>query len=234
SPTILADQVQVNLGVHVGAFTISEQGQLAYQAGSVTNRRVLLVDRAGQEVRVVTARVNVNEVQSSPEGKAVALSISADATSQTRELSLLDLDTGQRTNLMSGENILSPIWSSDGTKLVFSLERHGRFDLFIRDVAGLSAEKLLLADEADKYALGSSRDGHILYARVPSNRRVTEIWVMPAGAPDRPIKLVDSPAPVATAKFSPDGRWIAYSLGGPSSQIYVATFPGLEKRQVTI
>src|SRR5262249_39088001 len=105
SPTILADQVQVNLGVHVGAFTICEQGQLAYQAGSVTNRRVLLVDRAGQEVRVVTARVNVNEVQSSPEGKAVALSISADATSQTRELSLLDLDTGQRTNLMSGENI---------------------------------------------------------------------------------------------------------------------------------
>jgi eukaryotic-like serine/threonine-protein kinase len=233
-PIILADQVQMNLGTRSGAFTISERGQLAYQAGSATNRRLLSVDRVGQEVRVVIAGVNVTDVQSSPDGRAVALTTNRDAASQTRDLALVDLDTGQRTNLTSGPNMNSPIWSPDGKKLVFSVERDGHADLFVKDVAGPSTEKLLLADDAGKFALGLSQDGHILYARLPSGRPVTEIWVSSMDAPDQKLKLEETPASVATAKFSPDGRWIAYSTGGSTSQIFVATFPGLEKRPVTI
>ena len=237
TPAILADQVQVNPGARVGAFTISRNGQLAYMAGSVANRRLILVDSSGREERVLAARGNANDVQVSPTGAFAAISIFADAASaRGRDIWLIDLHGDDNRRLTDGANAVAPIWSFDGKRLMFSTNRAGHYDLYLKNTSGPSAEQLIFTDAADKFGLDWSKSGDILYARLPSDRPVTEVWSQPADGSGKPIKLVEIPAAIVTAKFSPDGRSVAYSSGGGSSnsEVYVLAVQSHDRRQISI
>jgi serine/threonine protein kinase len=233
-PVILADQVQVNFGSRVGAFSISQNGQLAYQAGSVTNRRLVIVDGNGREERTLATRRNAQDVQVSPSGAFAAASLIPDASAKSRDIWLMDLHGEDNRQLTDGINATSPIWSPDEQRLLFSSDRAGHFDLYVKNTSGPPSEEPLFSDAGNKYGLDWSKTGIILYARVPPDGSVSEIWSMPIDRGERPTKLVEMPFPIATAKFSPDGHSIAYSAGtGTNSEVYVLTFPGLQRRQIS-
>jgi serine/threonine protein kinase len=237
TPTILADQIQVNSGARVGAFTISRNGQLAYMAGSSANRRVILVDSSGREERVLAGRGGVGDVQVSPNGAFAAIPMIADpASSQGRDIWLLGLRGDDNRRLTDNINATAPVWSPDGTRLLFSANRQGHIDLYVKNTSGPSAEQLILADAADKLGLDWSKSGDILYARLPPERSVTEVWSRPADAGGEPTKLFEIPAAVVTAKFSPDGRSILYSSGGGSSNsgVYVLSLQTKDRRQISV
>ena len=53
-----------------------------------------------------------------------------------------------------------PIWSPDGDRIVFGSNREGRpFDLYVKDAAGASPERLLLATDSFKLPFGWSTNG---------------------------------------------------------------------------
>ena len=91
---------------------------------------------------------------------------------------------------------------------------------------------------------GDHRDPAASEARLVEERRHplrtksparAEIWSVSDDGRGQPTKLVDMPAATATAKFSPDGRWIAYSSGNYTrGQTYVLSYPGGQQRQVSI
>jgi serine/threonine protein kinase len=233
-PVILADQVQVNFGSRVGAFSISQNGQLAYQAGSVTNRRLVIVDGNGHEERTLATGRNANDVQVSPSGMFAAASLVSDASATNRDIWLMDLHGEDHRRLTDGISATSPIWSPDEKRLLFSSDRAGHFDLYAINTSGPSSEEPVLSDAGNKYGLDWSKAGVILYARVPPDGSATEIWSMPIDRGEQPTKLIETPFPLATAKFSPDGQSIAYSAGtGTNSEVYVLTFPALQRRQIS-
>jgi dipeptidyl aminopeptidase/acylaminoacyl peptidase len=91
-----------------------------------------------------------------------------------------------------------------------------------------------LKTDLDKFPTDWSRDGqYILYTEASSLRKV---WALPVKGDRKPIPVLNTSANENSARFSPDGHWVAYSsyeTGGP--RVYVQTFPpGGGKWQISV
>jgi hypothetical protein len=162
------------------------------------------------------------------------------------ELELLDLDSGQITQLTSGGAVnVEPRWSPDGSQLAFvSTSGTGRFHVFIGAVNGTSLEASPFLDEreseVERYYYSSfdhelspswSPEGDaLLYVANPEIPYGTgAIWRR---------SLVDGAEPVLVHNeettwkvrpdWSPDGNRIAYSsyLGRQWNQLWAASIDG--------
>ena len=74
-----------------------------------------------------------------------------------------------------------------------------------------------------------SADGRfIIFTRSNPNTRY-DLWVLPLFGDRKPFPYLETEAPEDNARFSPDGKWIAYEsdeTGQP--EIYVRSFPAIE------
>jgi Tol biopolymer transport system component len=119
-----------------------------------------------------------------------------------------------------------PIWSPDGTRILFASSRNQKFDLFVKNADGGQEEKLLdfdSSERADKYPYDWSRDGkYILYTRG------TELWVATL-ADLKARAFLAPPGIIRNSQFSPDGKWVAYASNESGKfEIYVTSFPGAQ------
>jgi Tol biopolymer transport system component len=123
-----------------------------------------------------------------------------------------------------------PLWSPDGSTLVFSSTRNGHFDLYQKSAMESNPESLLLALPAPqaKVATDWSADGRFLLFHHRGFKTSFDIWALPVTEDKAPFPVIQGPtlAVERDGQFSPDGNWIAYESdesGRP--EIYVVTFP---------
>ena len=121
-----------------------------------------------------------------------------------------------------------PIWSPDGSRIVFDSTRKGPRDLYQGSSSRAGAEELLLASPQDKGANDWSADGRfLLYHSLGPQTNDRDLWVLPMGGDRKPWVFLKTPFNERLGAFSPDGRWVAYlSNESGSSQIYVRPFAG--------
>lgn len=75
-----------------------------------------------------------------------------------------------------------------------------------------------------------SSDGQWIAAQDNPVTNPRDCWLIPVNGKD-PIAVANSGAAESAPQFSPDGKWIAYSSDETGrSEIYVASFPGLQSR----
>ncbi|HUP35212.1 MAG TPA: hypothetical protein VNC82_07150, partial [Candidatus Limnocylindria bacterium] len=121
---------------------------------------------------------------------------------------------------------MAPVWSPDGTRLVFSSDRDAMVaNLWIKDLR-TGAEEQLVASESNKIATGWSTDGQFLFytdQRRGTNR--ADIYYY-SFAEKKSHPYLVTPFNEATARMSPDGKWVAYqSSESPPWQVHIAPFP---------
>ena len=87
---------------------------------------------------------------------------------------------------------------------------------------GSGPEESLTASDRMKMVTSFSPDGrHLAF------QELGDIWVLPLQGERKPQPFLKTPFTEGDAKFSPDGRWIAYNSNETgSSEIYVQPFPG--------
>jgi len=250
----VAAQIDTFQGLPLGAFSVSENGVLAYQqSGNPQGEsRFIWFDRAGKPLGALGARGRYGgEVSLSPDGRHAAVAAADPGPEQ--DIWVFDVARGFRTRFtVDPGSSRTPIWTPDGTRIVFAARRNGRpLALYERDAEGAGGEQLLLSlSDRDAVAQSVSPDGRLLmYTTLQGNDlRSTDIWVLPL-AEDRPSTSSGSPKPVEGRKpfpfatspfselggqFSPDGRWVAYESdesGRP--EVYVVRFPTGGKTQVS-
>jgi Tol biopolymer transport system component len=127
-------------------------------------------------------------------------------------------------------NDFSPVWSPDGTQVVFrSINRtgFGPSDLFVKPANGSADERPLLATPEGKTALDWSRDGRFLLLARLDAKTQSDLWVLPmTGDNAKPFPVVQTPFDETQGQFSPDGHWIAYTSNESGrDEIYVRPFP---------
>ncbi len=147
-----------------------------------------------------------------------------------RDIWILDLVRGSTQHLVADPaDDFNPVWSPDGTRIVFTSNRKGARDLYIRSASGGGEETPLLESGHDKNAEDWSPDSrfvafnrsNILFA-MGSN-----LWVVPMeGAERKPFAIETSRFYQTQLRFSPDSRWIAHvSAETGQNEIFIQPFP---------
>jgi serine/threonine-protein kinase len=127
-----------------------------------------------------------------------------------------------------------PIWSADGAHIAFQSDREGDVAIFRQPADGTgTAERLTTAAPGESHAAESwSPDGETLLFDVTQGIDVS-LWTLSLSTRQvKPFSAVHSSYPTG-AKFSPDGRWVAYTRtdeGVARIAIYVEPFPATGAR----
>jgi Tol biopolymer transport system component len=195
-------------------------GDLGYQL-TWFNDKGNIVGKAGDPAGYFST------VRISPDGTRVAYAVGSNSNSHD-DIWLLDIarNASTRFTFGSGSN-LAPVWSPDGSEIVFASNRDGTYNLYRKPVDGAKAEQPLLRTNVDKRPFDWSRDGRFLvYAEVQKSG-IGQPWALPMRGEPTPISLSDTTSDEIRFEFSPDGRRIAYqSYETGQYEIYVRDFNG--------
>ena len=237
TPVPVAEQVEtLGLIPPVGAFSVSENGTLAYRTSPVTlGGQLTLLDRAGTVLTTIGDRGDHSDVELSPDGKRAAIAV-RDPVATTRDIWIADIERKIRDRFtFNPAASMRSAWSPDGSQLVFSRDQ-GRMDVFIKPANGNTpVEQPLLANDDfnrafERVPLSWSPDGIILLevgARFGSTSTHTELWMVPTTGDRRAVPILQRPFNVSQGRLSPDGHWVAYvseETGQPN--VYITPFPG--------
>jgi Tol biopolymer transport system component len=120
-----------------------------------------------------------------------------------------------------------PVWSPDGTRVIFSSSRNGAAgDLYLKPAAAGGKEELVLASPERKIPTHWSPDGRYLAFHTITPSSGSDLWILSL-ADHQATPLLQSAADESEGEFSPDGAWIAYrSQESGRAEIYVRPFPG--------
>ena len=239
-----ANNPQGNSGT--GHFSVSAGGNLVYVQGGTAvgqERTLALVNRTGQSERLDLPPNQYISPRLSPDGDRLAVQTDGDsAVIWTYDLS--GANAIQRLTV-DGNNY-RPLWSPDGERIAFASDRNGPISLYWQNADGSGvAEQLTAADEGTAHWPEAwSPDGQTLVYKVEQtsaggwNIQTNEmdLWTLSLENPDERQAFAADPYPVLEvgATFSPDGRWLAYTVGdGPAIEyeIWAQPFPPTGERR---
>lgn len=223
-PFVIAEKVEMGDLTEAGRLVHSASlaGTLAYRGiGRRPERQLTWFDRAGKPLGTLGEpdRGEKDTPRLSPDGQYVAIGRSVDGNA---DLWLIETARGvPRRITFDTVPEGRPVWSPDGTQLLFSSYLRGKNDLYVMSIVGAATGTLLLDTATGKAPYDWSVDGRlILYDDSDGG-----LSALPLRGDKKPLAL--STRGGGPARFSPDGRWVAYpSAESGTSEVYVQSFPG--------
>jgi Tol biopolymer transport system component len=206
-------------------FFVSRNGTIVYAAGApVFAVQLTWVDRQGRLVRTVGKPDLYSTAVRSPDGtKAAIVKVDLGSASDKREIYLLDLERDTQTLFWFKSPVRgAPIWSPDGTRLLFALVDEGP-QLYERAIIGGQEGRMVFRGNRGEPLVPTSwsPDGRFVLVTRLDQKTGADIWALNV-SDGTAIPLILSPAPERDAQFSPDGRWIAYTETDSARQeVYV-------------
>lgn len=218
------------------SFSISTNGSLAYLAApSDSDSQLAWFDRAGKPLGPLSPRGEYSRVSLSPDDRHVAFDRALDVF-------LFDMERSVTSRFASSAAAdFAPVWSPDGRTIAFASSRDPAGNMGPLNVLGGNLygravgtvgddDTLLLKTDVGKTPSDWSRDGR--YLAYDSGN---DVWALPlteSGAAT-PLRVTDTRFVEIDARFSPDGRWIAYQSNesGTRFEVYIQSFPNLGGKQ---
>jgi Tol biopolymer transport system component len=237
----VAERIAIT-GPTYSAFTVSENGALAYQPASDVGdaRQLTWFDRAGKPLGTLGAPAAYENVALARDGMRAAVS----QYDQSRNLNLwlIDVARGIPTRFTFEKTYdLDPVWSPDGSRIVFTSNRDGSYRLYAKNTGSAAKEEQLHKADTVERPCNCSPDGRVLmYTRFDPTTRAYNLWFLSGWAGDpadrKPAPYLETQFQTTQCQFSPDGRWVAYASNEAqhANEIYVQSFPaGADKYRVS-
>jgi serine/threonine-protein kinase len=208
-------------------YAIADNGTLVYYASPpLTNRVTLaLVDAAGKAQPLGAPGPGHDYPRVSRDGRSVAYQTES---SDGADIAVFEIGSNTAPlRLTFGGNNRFPLWSADGTRVIFQSNREGDAALFWQLSDGRSpAERLTKPGKDESHIPDSVSTDRSWLTFTVVKAQVSEIWRLSL-ATKKAERVIGVPgAKVAQSVLSPDGRWIAYqSTVMAGTDIFVEPFP---------
>jgi len=210
----------------IAAFSVSENGVLAYRSGTGRTFRLTWLDRSGRPLSTPGGAVHLTEVQLSPDGKRLAGVVSGD-------IWILDLDRNIPTRFtFDGMGNRAPVWSPDGSKIAYATSAGPSRAIWAKPISG-GEPQMLYQSEQPAVPSDWTKDSQNLILTASSKETGADVLRLPLTGARTPVPLVQTKFQEGQATVSPDGKWLLYvSLESGNNQTYVRRFPSGEGKWV--
>ncbi len=211
-PAVLADRIHHFRTTGLAHFAVSED-VLAYRAGRDVEQWIW-VDRQGREVGEIGEPADYGRARLSPRGDRLAVVMAEQV--DVSDLWVFDLGRGIPTRFTSSGSLKRrPVWVGE-ERLVFTSRAERRPNLWSRRFGDPEEERLLPPD-MERHAADASRDGR--YVIFHSRGDIFLLDLEESGV----TPFLATEHSEWNARFSPDGRWIAFRSNETGRQeIYLA------------
>jgi eukaryotic-like serine/threonine-protein kinase len=224
-PVPLAENVDRSAGGY-GYFAVSPAGVLAYTTESgVAPSQMTWFNRQGQKLGTLGQPNIYSAPALSPDGSRLAVALGEPGK---RDNWVFDLKRGTASRLnFNPADDGAPAWSADGTRIFFSSNRSGDWDIYQKAADGLGATQPVFQSRGETKVLNDlSADGRYAIYTMPTGATTSEQWVLPLFGDRKPFAFVQGNFNAFGARVSPNGRYLAYtSTETGRAEVYVQTFP---------
>jgi serine/threonine protein kinase len=211
--SIVEQELLTDTGFMNSGFSVSQNGMLVFQSAADASSRLIWYDRTGKELSQIPV-TGYSFPRVSPDGRKLLVS-SDDARNGKYFLRIYDLERGISTRITDGGSEEESSWSRDGKRIAFITITGNTSYLYDVPADRASAPQLLVKGARMRH-LDWSPDDHISFLNL--ERRPSLAVYTPA---DHQVTQFTSLG--AEARFSPDGKWLAYT---GLNEIFVQPFPG--------
>jgi serine/threonine-protein kinase len=222
TPVPVLEEVAYN-GFGSAQFDFSGTGTLVYRSGRASGQLTLQwLDGAGKAQPLPARPGNYQYPRLSPDGSRMALGLAGD-------IWVYELRRDTLTRLTQGMAANNPVWTPDGRHIVF---RGSAGMNWIRSDGSAKPQPLTQSKNL-QFPISFSPNARWLAFSELGPEGVLGLWTAPvesdgrglqAGKPE--VFFAQAPFNIHNARFSPDGRWLAYSSNeSATDQVYVRAFP---------
>jgi len=225
-PLRVASGVQMSIGTGMGIATLSHTGDLLFRDGA-TASQLVYSDQQGRTRPAVVDTMGFLNPRFSPDGRRVAVAVE---TFNRRAIWILDRGSGILSKFGEDEIATTrdrPEWSPDGRRLFYRRQAPAGNALVMRATDRSGAETVVPGPRVAINELVMAPDGKTVLGRVSSGAASSQDlwWWTPPDTMPKPF--TDNLEFETGPRFSPDGRWVAYTAEtGGLREVYVAPFPG--------
>ena len=226
-PVAVVRDVMTTAGGDLDA-VVAADGTLAYVPGGVATgeaRTLVWVDRQGRETPIPAPPRAYTQPRLSPDGKRVAVF----TVDQELDLWVLDIDRPTLTRLTSGAGSdSSPVWTRDGSALIFSSELSSVGNIFRQPANGSGAIERLSESLFLQNPTAITPDGRSLIFSEVAEKTGEDVMQMTLDGSRAVTPLVRTSFAERNGIVSPDGRWLAYEANDSGQfEIFVRPYPDM-------
>ena len=224
-------------GASAMLFSFSPNGTIAYSTNGTGMYQNVWYDRTGKVVGTAGDAGDIGDVALSPDETQAAYH----SREGMDDLWLFDLSRRISTRFTLGSHRdHQAVWSPDSRHIIWGVQQGGLQSLYIKASNGAGSDLLLTNGEEGSFNVPDdwSPDGHFLIysaGSLPSGAATNngigrKLWLLPLHpdrtTTDQPQVYIENPLGLGHAKFSPDGRWVASTIGTSGAEnVYGSPFP---------
>jgi Tol biopolymer transport system component len=225
-PIPIAQDVGFDATSYLGYFSASDNGVVVYHSGVAGHTEFTWFDRSGKQLAVIGGAADQGDLSLSPDDNRLAFR-RVDPQSGSINVWLMDLGSANASRVTFGQtHDFAPLWSPKGDRILFSTLRDGVPNLYQKLATGAGNEEPLLKSEVAKIPFDWSRDGKFIIYGVIDAKQSWDLWYVHVDDTSKSLPFLQTDADEMQAKFSPDGKWVAYvSNESGRSEVYIRPFP---------
>jgi len=215
-------------------YAVSANGSIAYLPATATAdppRTLVWVDRNGRETPINAPPRAYQAARLSPDGRRIAVGIN----DEQRDVWTWDLERETLTRITDDpRRDWTPLWTPDGTRLIFISRRDGAANLYWQAADGTGAAQRLTTGRDTFIPTSITPDGTTLVG----NSSIPKAWTLfrlPLDNRSSPEPLVPSAASSNLPALSPDGRAIAFESNESGKlEVWLRPFPAVNAARVQV